>query len=159
MSENHADFSKENHPQWGTHRPEDAKKKQSEKMRGRQSSFLGKHHTEESKRKNSEAHKGKRASDETRIKQSESQKARWTDDMREEWGQKLSGANNPHARAVICLETKEIFATIKMAEEWLGKTGITTCCKGYTKTCGKHHWMYYDEYLNNPSIEGGETNF
>ena len=159
MSENHADFSGENHPQWGTHRSEDAKRKQSKKMKGRQSSFLGKHHTEESKRKNAEAHKGKHASDEVRVKMSESQRARWTDEMREEWGNKFSGANNGHARAVICLETKEVFATITEAERWVGKSGIISCCKGITKTCGKHHWMYYDEYLKNPSLEGGETDF
>lgn len=51
ISEHHADFSKEKHPQWGTHLSEEHK----EKLR---QTHLGTHHTEETKKKLSEATKG-----------------------------------------------------------------------------------------------------
>ena len=51
ISEHHADFSKEKHPQWGTHLSEERK----EKLR---QAHLGTHHTEETKKKISEANKG-----------------------------------------------------------------------------------------------------
>ena len=74
--------------------------------------MYGSHMSEEAKRKNSESHKGKIASDETRKKQSESQKSRWTEEARrkhgesqkaswtkerrEEQGKRFSGENNPN---------------------------------------------------------------
>ena len=55
---------------------------------------------------------------------------------------------------VICLETKQIFDSIKEAQEWLGKGGIRQHLRGNSKSAGKHpitgerlHWMYYDEWL------------
>lgn len=53
MKENHADFKREKHPQYGTKRSEESKRKQSEKMKRRR-------RTEESKKKQSESTKGKR---------------------------------------------------------------------------------------------------
>lgn len=60
MKENHADFSGENHPKYGTHCSEETKKKLSKsnkKYSGENHPFYGRHHTEETKKKMSEAHK------------------------------------------------------------------------------------------------------
>ena len=101
--------------------------------------------SEESKRKNSEAQKGKTKSDETKRKMSESHKGLFV------------GAENPRARAVICLETGQVFTTAKEARDCYGikgRSAISGCCKGNTKSAGKHpitgiklHWMYYEDYL------------
>jgi hypothetical protein len=68
---------------------------------------------------------------------------------------KMSGGKHPRSRKVVCVETGQVFDTIKEANEWAGVTGgIIACCKGKIKTAGKHsitgeklHWMYYDEWL------------
>lgn len=102
-----------------------------DKIRGEKNPFYGKHHTEESKKKMSEAHKGIKATDDTKQKLSEIRK----------------GGKNPKAHAVICLETKQVFSTIKEGKEWLGRGNIRGCCRGRLKTAGGYHWMYYEDYL------------
>jgi hypothetical protein len=70
-------------------------------------------------------------------------------------GDRQLGANNPRARAVICLNTKQVFDTITLAKQWCGSDcGITEVCKGKYKTAGNHpitgerlSWMFYDDYL------------
>ena len=56
------------------------------------------------------------------------------------------GELSPIAHKVICLETKQVFNTVKDAEEWCGKTGVSDCCRGRCKTTGGHHWMYLEDY-------------
>lgn len=43
---------------------------------------------------------------------------------------------------VRCVETGDIFPSIKAAGEWLGKNryGINLCLLGKQKTCGGYHW-------------------
>jgi hypothetical protein len=48
-------------------------------------------------------------------------------------------------RKVICLETEQVFATVREAEKWLGKKGIYDCCRGKAKTIGGYHWQYYND--------------
>ena len=84
-------------------------------FKGENNPMYGKHHTEESKRRNSESHKGK-----------------------------YVGENNPRATKVLCVETGQIFNTIKQAQEWLGKCGIGQCCSGKNKTCGGYTWKYVE---------------
>ena len=105
-------------------RSEETKRKLSDSLKGKPSSHKGKPRSEETKQKIGEALKGKYA-----------------------------GGNHPKARSVICLETKQVFDTIKDASEWLGKGNIKNHLKGGTKSAGKHpitgeklHWMYLDEY-------------
>lgn len=67
------------------------------------------------------------------------------------------GKNNGSARAVICLNTLEVFDTIKDAGKWCGlkdEKTISKCCRGKRKSAGKHpilgtklKWMFHDEYL------------
>lgn len=59
------------------------------------------------------------------------------------------------AKQVICVNTKEIFKTIRDAEIYYSVSGIGNCCHGKTFSCGKHKetkdrlfWMFYDEYTN-----------
>jgi phage pi2 protein 07 len=56
------------------------------------------------------------------------------------------GGKNHMAKKVKCIETGEIFDTVKEAEEWCGiKDGVTDCCKGKYKTAGGFHWEYVKE--------------
>lgn len=58
----------------------------------------------------------------------------------------VSGNKNPRARKVICLETNEIFETIKDAAEKynVDRSCISDCCTGKHKTCKELHFQYYD---------------
>lgn len=138
---------------------------QSERVSGSKNPMFGKHHTEESKRKNSENNKGKSAgeknpmygvhlcgekhprygkpaSEEQRKKQSESMMG------------KLKGELNPRAIKIKCLDTDEVFLTLKDAASWCGlkhPSDITNHIKGNKKSAGKHpitkqrlHWAYVE---------------
>ena len=71
-------------------------------------------------------------------------------------GDRQLGGNNPYARNVICIETGQVFPTVKEGSEWCdrNRSTLTRNCKGMSSYCGEHpitgeklHWMYYDEYL------------
>lgn len=118
----------------GTPKPEEHKIKISETLKGKPL-------TEKTKQKMSKAHRNKKLSEEHKQKLSENHAD-------------FKGNKNPRARIVICLETQQLFATIKEAEEWLGKGSIIMHLKGKAKSAGKHpitneklHWMYYEDYL------------
>lgn len=76
---------------------------------------------------------------------------------RQRTGEKLKGKklSEEHKRKirrskkVICLETGQVFNTIKEASEWCntGKANVCSCCKGRNKTAGGYHWEYIEEYL------------
>ena len=143
----------EDSPLYGVAKTEEHKKKISETKKEyyktHDAPFKDKRHTEESKKKMSEAHKGIKATDETKQKLSEA-KSGINNPM---YGKDFGGENNPNAKSVICLETKQIFTTIKEAKQWCGGD-ITQHLKGRSKSAGKHpitndklHWMYYKDYL------------
>ena len=83
-------------------------------------------HSEETKKILSETHKGKVHSEETKNKISENHAD-------------FSGKNNPTAKSVICLTTKRIFYTAKEGAEYYNccYSGVSVCCKGRQKYCGK----------------------
>ena len=66
-----------------------------------------------------------------------------------------TGEKNGMARKVRCLETNQIFNTLKEAGEWCGLKGLTSIInqlKGRARSAGKHpitgeklHWEYVDE--------------
>lgn len=77
-------------------------------------------------------------------------------------GQKYGLCHNYSAREsnirsqgkkVVCVNTKEIFATIRDAEIFYEINGIGNCCEGKTHSAGKHKetkeklfWLFYEDY-------------
>ena len=51
------------------------------------------------------------------------------------------------SRAVVCVETGEVFPTIKEAGENknVQRTNIWGCCNGKCESCGGYHWRYATE--------------
>ena len=148
----------------GKPKSEEHKRKLSEARKGNKNPMYGKPRSEETKRKISEAKKSKPSkpfSEEHKRKLSEARKGnknpmygkpspRKGKPCSEETKQKMSEARKIK---VICLETQQVFDSIKQAEEWLGKGSIKHHLKGKRKSAGKHpitgiklHWMYLDEY-------------
>ncbi len=97
---------------------------------GEKHPMYGKHHSEETKQKMRQAKLGSPVSEETKRKISE----------------KLKMGNNPRAKRVQCLETKEIFSCAKQAALKYGvdNSTLSKCAKGKTKTCAGLHWKYID---------------
>ena len=99
-----------------------------------QHSWNDKKRIEEHRKNMSETHKGHEVTEETRKKISETHK----------------GNKNPKASKILCIETKQIFGTMKEASEWLGinyKKGVSNigkCCRGEGKTAYGYHWKYID---------------
>lgn len=56
------------------------------------------------------------------------------------------GEKNPNARAVICLETLEVFGTTKEAALVKNASKVNDCCRRVHKhrTSGGYHWAYYE---------------
>lgn len=54
------------------------------------------------------------------------------------------GASNPRARSVQCIETGQVFATVKEAAEHIGRnsTAILAYLSGRTKHSGGFTWKY-----------------
>lgn len=101
--------------------PESQRKKISDSIKLREPTFgtLGHFHTEETKKKMSMAAKGK--------------KKPW-----------MENGKNPLARAVVNLETGEVFSTIKNAslKHSCSRDGISKCCRNLQETCGGCRWAY-----------------
>lgn len=60
--------------------------------------------------------------------------------------------NSNKDKRVICLNTLEVFSTIKSAKDKYNICSISDCCRGKAKSCGKLNgeklvWMYYKDYL------------
>lgn len=75
-------------------------------------------------------------------------------ECREKMSKRRKGEDNPNAKAVICINTKEVFTTIKYAKQWCGNNNIGNCCRGKQKYAGNHpetgerlQWMYYEDWL------------
>ena len=97
--------------------------------------FKGRKHTDESKRKMSESLKDRKMSKSARLKISK---------------------NNAKKRAVINLDTGEIFETVRLASESIGrnKSGVSNACRGERSRCGGYRWAYLDEYLAKKDEKG-----
>lgn len=76
-------------------------------------------------------------------------------------GKKRKGENNHMSRKVICLNTLEVFNTgIDASKKYnINNNNICLCCQGkrnwagiYINTEEKLKWMYYENYLNNPTM-------
>lgn len=64
-------------------------------------------------------------------------------------GDKICGGNNPNSKRVVQLDLNgnilNEFPCIKEAEKFIGKTGISDCCRGRQKTVGGYRWEYFCE--------------
>lgn len=123
MSENHADVSGKNNPNYGKHLSDETK----QKIRDNRRVIKGEDHP----------NYGKSFSDETKAKMS----ANHAD---------FSGANHPQCRPVYCPELDREFWGAKEVELELGidATYIAACLRGRQKSAGKHpvtgeklHWI------------------
>ena len=49
-------------------------------------------------------------------------------------------------KKVICVETGEVFSSIREAARYIGRanTNIIHCCTGKRELCGGYHWRYLD---------------
>lgn len=76
---------------------------------------------------------GKKHTQEVRKKMSERAKQR-----------NVTYGRNPRARRVRCLNTGEIFDSVKEAAERYGlsRTGVNNCCTGYRNSCNGFRWEY-----------------
>lgn len=115
--------------------------------------------------KNNQYAKGLKMSEDTRKKMSDSHKGKMVGKNNPMYGKhcsehckellrnKLSGEKNPSAKKVKCLETDEIFDTVKEAANWcnIGHSDIAAYIRGKQKSAGKHpitneklHWEYVE---------------
>lgn len=78
---------------------------------------------------------GKKHTDETRKRMSEHAKSR-----------NLTYGKNPRARKVECINTGEVFDSVKEAAEKYGlaRTSVNNCCRGYRNSCFGYEWRYLD---------------
>lgn len=68
----------------------------------------------------------------------------WTEESKQKCREKQLGEKSPRAKAVLCVETGEIYQTIKIAAEAMNVTPGKICdvLKGRHKTCAGYHWQY-----------------
>lgn len=126
---------------------------------GEKAPMYGKHHAEETKQKLSEVWSNKTEEEilEWKQKISEIHNKRYANMSEEERKEKHGhkGEKNPRARKVRCVETGEVFTTVKQACEWCGLKGASNIAKQIQKrqkSAGKHpitgeklHWEYVIE--------------
>lgn len=56
-----------------------------------------------------------------------------------------TGSEAFNTRKVLCVETGQVFSTVKEAQAWLGKGCVCDCARGRSKTAGGYHWQYVDD--------------
>ncbi len=135
---------------YGKKHSDEFKNRLSNERIGKNNPFYGMHHSEDFKQKISSIQKGKVLSDVTKRKISELNKGKKrTEETKRMWSDQRKGSNNPNAKKIICIETKELFGSIKETsiKKYLSYTALKKCCKGKQKTSGGYHWMYYEDYL------------
>lgn len=115
----------EKHPMFGRHPTDEMRQRIADKLRGRSL-------TEETKRKMRSRvpwNKGRVMSDEEKIRISEA----------------LKGSVPVNRKAVVCVETGEIFESCEAAKRHKGISCLYKALKDQTKTAGGYHWQYYTE--------------
>lgn len=151
MRENRPDLSGANNPNYARKFSEEHRRRISESKSGENHPCYGKHLSEETRAKISAANKGRRLSEESIRKMAETKRGQ---KLSEEHRKKLSevrkgllaGDKNPMARSVVCIETGEIYTTIKEAARVIGvcPENLSRHLRGKSAHCGKCHWRYYE---------------
>ena len=95
----------------------------------------GKHLSDEHKQKISKGNKGRIKTEEERQNISRAQKGKKKP--------QYEHGGNPHAKAVLCVETNQIFETVKDAASFVNicSSGIVQAIK-HNGTCRNFHWSY-----------------
>ena len=147
---------------FGKHHTDEAKRRISEKQKGKTLSEetrmkisqakTGKHHTEETRKKWSEMRKGRKLSPEHRAAIGRARKGivvgeEWRRHISEGHRGKNMGEENKYHKDVICIETGELFHGVKEAgrQKSVSATHISAACKGKRNVAGGFHWKYADE--------------
>lgn len=105
---------------------------------------------------------GKKWTDEQKKARSEKMKGRFVGKDNPMYGKKMTeeykkllserekGANNPNAKAVICLDTGIVYSCAKEAGKITGTNPccISMCCHGKAKTAGGYKWKLATEEVN-----------
>jgi len=118
------------------------------KLKGKNHHNYGKHLSKETKLRISESSKGKTFSEQSKEKNRQSHIGKSiydnkTDDEIIKINKKktlnMCGKDNPKSKSVICINTGEIFDTVKKAQDKYGVSdgNICACCKGKRKSAGK----------------------
>ena len=131
-------------------RCDDSREKIRKRQTGEGNSFYGKTHSDEVKKRFSEQRKGEKNAmyGSARFgKKNPMYGKHHSEETKQRYREMFSGAKSAKAKKVICIETGEVFDTITIAANSVGKTNthLCACCKGKVKTCGGFHWRYYDE--------------
>lgn len=122
----------ENHPWFGRHHTEESKRKIAEAQKGPKAYNWRKHLSEDHKQRLKESRVGSTHSIETKSKMSRSRLG------------KYKGKDNPAAKSIRCIETQEVFSTVRDAANKyaLWDSNLAKCCRGKIQTTGGRHWEY-----------------
>ena len=163
MSDNHADVSGENNPMYGVslydklseQRIEEWKHKVSVAHMGERNSFYGKKHTDETKQKISEANKGKLAGENHPLygKHRSKETIDKIIKTRAKSLAKMTHADMPNARPIVCLNTGEHFGSLADVCDKYGTNSavISNCCSGKGRSAGMVNgeravYVYEEDY-------------
>ena len=122
-------LSGEKHPMFGKRLTDDQRKHLHECNSGKKHPQYGTHRCEETKCRISEAQRGKIIPEEQRKQISET----------------LKGHIAPNRKAVVCIETGEIFESCEVAKQAKQITCLYKALRDQRKTAGGYHWQYLKE--------------
>lgn len=116
----------------------DTKAKMSAARTGARNHNFGKPLSPETKRKLSDAHLG------SGVPHTKPRTAEHKQKLSEALKGKLTGAKNPSARPVVCLDTGDRFDTCSAAADWLRSKGLSKACLSGVRhaACGTAHTAY-----------------
>lgn len=133
----------------------DSLRKRSLALSGEKHPLFGTHLSYEQRTHLSEVWAGRRLSAETRLKIGDANRGRmrtpqWRERLSESLKGKMAGAKNHKSKPVICVETNQIFASIRQAALSIGiqSSHISECCRGALRTHGKFHWAFVGEEVD-----------
>lgn len=128
---------------------EEQKKKRSEQFKGEKNPMYGKEVPLERRKKHSEYMTGLRVGNKHPLYGTHR-----TEEQKRKQSEAIKGEKHPKARKVRCMETGQVFSTVKEAGRWCNlknEVSISEQCRGKRKTAGKHpetgkplHWEYVD---------------
>lgn len=119
----------------------------------------GKKFTESHKKHLSESNRGKKRTEEQKQRMREGNRKRGFTKAQKlalkKRNDTYKGANNPNAKKVICLDTKQIFNTIQEAlifSKGKDASNLSACCKRH-KPYKKHYYLLYKEFCQMSDLE------